>query len=100
VSDAIVDALSFVRFRELILRAEIEIEQSCLRLMVALCRHLGNCDLASLFIGAGHDELMNLARVRLSAAKEWTDRIARNIWKCAIEQLLLLDFGQLSHFVE
>jgi hypothetical protein len=44
-SDAIMDASSFVRLQELISRAGIEIERSCLRSMVALCRHLGNCDL-------------------------------------------------------
>jgi hypothetical protein len=62
--------------------------------MVALCRHFGNCDLANLFTSAGCNKMTDLVRVRLLAAGELADGIARNIKKSAIEQLLLFDFRQ------
>jgi hypothetical protein len=99
-SDAIMDASSFVRLRELISRAGIKIERSCLRSIVALCRHLGNFDLANLFIWSECDEMTDFVRVRLFTAGELADGIARNIRKSATEQLLLFDFGRLSKISE
>jgi hypothetical protein len=67
---------------------------------VALYRHLGNCDLATLFIYAGCDEMRKLSRARLSALGELPAGIERNVWKYAIEQLLLFSFSQRRKICE